>query len=201
MCKKDLKNGDFYNMKVKENRWNISDVFEVRISVDVWRRIKAAAEINGKTYTWITRYCLFQLIYKSDWRWTDQMELIHLDLKEQNVVEIHRHMLCLYGDDALNLRCAAAQLGLTINQLVRISIALYLIRVEKGIATKTDLFWYGIKLCKKLTYINRPLNLKQFSLDIRREILNFSKGDYWGLPDECPTFLEDRGSRLMEFME
>lgn len=68
----------------------------------------------------------------------------------RNEQTIHRHVVCLYGDDARFLALAAMTLRMSVSELIRIALWLYLPRLALGIHNRkyvsdAALFWRGIK--------------------------------------------------------
>ncbi|GAB4438400.1 MAG: hypothetical protein OHK0011_21220 [Turneriella sp.] len=65
-------------------------------------------------------------------------------------MNMHRHMICLYGEDEKLIRLAAMELGLTISAFVRLALELYLdtLAMEKHSTlrvTEADLNAEGIR--------------------------------------------------------
>ena len=40
----------------------IKNIWEVILAPDVWERIRKAKKLSRTTYSWVVRYCLFQLL-------------------------------------------------------------------------------------------------------------------------------------------
>ncbi|MDH5718526.1 MAG: hypothetical protein OEZ22_12945 [Spirochaetia bacterium] len=156
----------------------IKNIWEVHIDLSVWENIKIAAKIHNKSYSWIVRYCVFQLANKKNLRWTKKMQNINKDLKLISVNEKHRHQLCLYGDDEIFLRTAALILGISISQLIRISIAMFLKRFLTKKVSKENLFWYGIKIFARINKF-RSLKENYIAMDFQSYKI-FLPSDYWG---------------------
>ncbi|MDH5721392.1 MAG: hypothetical protein OEZ13_12365 [Spirochaetia bacterium] len=51
----------------------IKNVWEVHLDMSIWKKIKIAAQIHSKTYSWIVRYCVFQLTNKKNLFWNNEM--------------------------------------------------------------------------------------------------------------------------------
>ena len=72
-----------------------------------------------------------------------------MDKLERSQHEQHRHMLCLYGQDADMLRFAAIRLRISVSALIRLSLRLYLKRLAMKFHSKridyNYIFWRGIK--------------------------------------------------------
>jgi len=174
--------GYYINMKCKKQlHWakiEIKNVWEVHLDSSIWEKIVLAAEIHSKTYSWIVRYCVFQLTNQKKIIWTKRIMKIHDNYKNSEFKNKHRHMLCLYGDDEVLLRNSALILGISVSQLIRISIALYLSRLLKKQVSKEDLFWYGIKLFSSISNF-RSLKNNFIAMDFHSH-KPFSPNEYWG---------------------
>lgn len=112
-----------------ENRpVQISNLLEVRLAPAHWHRIRTVAGQRRRTYSTITRYCALRLARKVSLRWTARLEAATARVRQgiECSRDLHRHMMCLYGDDEKLIRLAAMDLGLTISAFVRLAIELYL---------------------------------------------------------------------------
>lgn len=130
----------------------ISNLLEVRLAPYQWNRIKLCAWRRRRTYSTITRYCVLRLARKCSLRWTMKLQTATESVREGlNIAQdMHRHMMCLYGDDEKLIRLAAMDLGLTMAAFIRLAIELYLpaLAMEKRsnrVITDTDLTWEGIR--------------------------------------------------------
>lgn len=68
---------------------------------------------------------------------------------------MHRHMMCLYGDDEKIIRLAAMELGLTISAFVRLAIELYLqtlamVKHNPYAVSHDDLTWEGVRFTESI---------------------------------------------------
>ena len=142
----------------------ISDIWEIRMPRALWLKVVRASQQRQVTLSRITRFCAFQLAEKQELpgylnlcksRNRDRTEL-------RDSVEIHRHLVCLYGQDAELLRLAALRLGVSVSVLIRIAIRLYIDRLALDIhsrrfVTDDELFIWGIKrwFCIQTTALNR----------------------------------------------
>ncbi len=106
----------------------ISHVLELRLAPGQWNCIKYLAWQRRRTYSTITRYCVLRLARKCSLRWTPKFHEaaagVHRGLEIAH--ELHRHMMCLYGEDEKIIRLAAMDLGLTMTAFVRMALELYL---------------------------------------------------------------------------
>ncbi|GAB4436799.1 MAG: hypothetical protein OHK0011_19890 [Turneriella sp.] len=107
---------------------HISNLIEIRLAPAQWNRIKAAARKRHRTYSTISRYCVLRLARKCSLRWTKRLEKTRREVEKGLPVapDLHRHMMCLYGDDEKIIRLAAMDLGLTMTAFARLAIELYL---------------------------------------------------------------------------
>ncbi|MDH5717592.1 MAG: hypothetical protein OEZ22_08120 [Spirochaetia bacterium] len=156
----------------------IKNIWEVHIDLSTWKNIKLAANMHNKSYSWIVRYCVFRLTNKKNLIMTNTIKKKNELLKRLKNNKKHRHLLCLYGDDELLLRNSALLLGISVSQLIRISITMFLGKILNKKVSKEDLFWYGIKIFAKI---------KIFRSDKRNSIVmefhNYKKfliENYWG---------------------
>ncbi len=135
----------------------ITHLLEVRLAPIHWNRIKLAAWQRRRTYSTITRYCTLRLARKCSLRWTPKLCQVTRRVKQGLAMaqDIHRHMMCLYGEDEKIIRLAAIELGLTITAFVRLAIELYLptLVMEKRnqrLVSNNDLTWEGIRLIESI---------------------------------------------------
>ncbi|MDH5717053.1 MAG: hypothetical protein OEZ22_05390 [Spirochaetia bacterium] len=165
----------------KQPHWakeEIKNVWDVHLNVHVWENIIIAAEIHSRSFSWIVRYCVFQLLLKKNIRWTNNLKIIHENIKKNISEKTHRHQLCLYGQDELLLRNTAIQLRISVSQLIRISIAMFLDRLLKKKVSKENFFWYGIKIIFEINDF-RSMKNNILAMDFRSFKL-FSVNQYWG---------------------
>lgn len=156
----------------RKNVYLVEAVLEVRICPDLWEEVCRAAEMRGRSYSWVVRYCLFRLIKRKSakafigfagnprrgifcmapQRFSSYNEMAWARRGGSNK---HRHRLCLYGEDELYIRAVAASLRCTMTHLVRLALLRYLgslFRVEPlGRDGRLPLspwffYWLGIKL-------------------------------------------------------
>ncbi len=130
----------------------ITELWEVRVPRSLWLRIKAIALQKKVTFSQITRYCSFVLAERSSLRMSRALQkLVMADRMAYREAEnLHRHMVCFYGEDVRILRLAAMQLGVTVSCLIRVALHIYLrhFDMEKHNhrnPTDVALFWRGIK--------------------------------------------------------
>jgi len=129
----------------------INEIWEVRIPIRLWTEIKKCAQKRKCTLSTITRFCAFALAERSSLKWRNKLWMLHeLDKREYRHSVAHRHLMCLYGDDAKMLRLAAVELGISVSALIRLALRLYLRHIamenqSKRQITSTDIFWKAIK--------------------------------------------------------
>lgn len=136
---------------------HITHLLEVRLAPLHWNRIKLAALRRRRTYSTVTRYCMMRLARKCSLRWTPKLRRIEIDVKQglAEAVEMHRHMMCLYGEDEKIVRLAAMELGITMTAFVRLAIELYLgtlamEKQNKRVVTNAQLTWEGIRFVENV---------------------------------------------------
>jgi hypothetical protein len=135
----------------------ITRLLEVRLAPIHWNRIKLASWQRRRTYSTITRYCTLRLARKCSLRWTPKLRQVAVGVRQGLAIakDMHRHMMCLYGEDEKLIRLAAMELGLTITAFVRLAIELYLstLVMEKHnqrLITNAELTWEGIRIIENV---------------------------------------------------
>jgi hypothetical protein len=129
----------------------ISELWEVRMPMALWRKLCQTAQSRGTSFSWISRFCAFALAERNRLSWRRKfLELRDIDLQEYSAGNHHRHMVCLYGEDARMLRLAALQWGISVSALIRLSLRFYLRYFDMDVHSKryvsdACLFWKGIK--------------------------------------------------------
>jgi len=116
----------------------ITNILEVHLDKKQWQSIAAIARKRRKTFSTVTRFCVLRLARKTHLAWTSRLQKCHSDARlrfsrAKSMAEIHRHRMCLYGEDEKLIRLAAMDLGLTLSGFIRLAIELYLtmLAVEK----------------------------------------------------------------------
>ena len=106
----------------------ISHLIEVRLPPGYWNRIKLFAWLRHRTYSTISRYCVLRLARKCSLHWTPKLRMAAASVQNEldSAKELHRHLMCLYGEDEKIIRLAALELGLTLTGFIRLAIELYL---------------------------------------------------------------------------
>ncbi len=160
---------------------HITSLLEVRLAPIHWNRIKLCAWRRGRTYSTITRYCVLTLARKCALQWTPKLRTastsvrVGLDMAQN----MHRHMMCLYGEDEKLIRLAAMDLGITLTAFVRLAIELYLpfLAMEKRsrrTINDADLTWEGIRFIESMQIfgvnggpwpVARDLSCHRFDID------------------------------------
>lgn len=110
----------------------INDIWEVQLSYKLWNRLMSLAKSRTCTYSTITRFCAFRLAEPEQLRNFRLFTRVISDIKKDTASTpiLHRHMLCLYGEDVKLLRLAAMRLNLTVSAFIRLALWLYLPRLE-----------------------------------------------------------------------
>jgi len=158
-------------MRAQPNKLKVTEQLEIRIRIEHWQNIVQMAKKHRITFTWVTRLCLFRLLDK--WKNLDK-EILLANLEEKEAMQkskekcerLHRHILCLYGDE-IRVRFLAAKLGLTITQLVRIAIILFIASLVDPIE-RAELVKQGVKVVASVMEFHDNYT-KVF----------FVEGDYW----------------------
>ncbi len=152
----------------------IKSVLEIRLCEDIWNRVQGASALTGKSYSWVVRYAVFRLIRRARLRdyigyagnpaFCDSHGKLFrphpLNRKvwarrSESGIK-HRHRLCLYGEDELFIRLAAARLGCTMTHLVRLALEKYLaIFIDAWVHSRSGIvffYWLGIKIFKGVEF-------------------------------------------------
>ncbi len=140
-----------------ENRpVQIRELWEVHLSVETWQQIRTISRKRKTSCSALVRYCVFRLISAENLRWNALYEKAHRAGSGRGT-HYHRHLLCLYGEDVVQLRLAAMQLRITVSALVRLALKLYLPRLAMEIHSRKyvsdeKLFWHGTKFWQKIHF-------------------------------------------------
>jgi len=159
-------------MLVQKNKLKITEVFEISLRIDQWQKIGRLAKKHKITFSWVvTRLCLFKLLAQyndipRDIQLANASEKSELKKSKEKSESPHRHMLCLYGQDSIRIRFLAAYLGMTITQLVRVALFLFLEKLG-NLHDKEALVLRGIKLIavvmeNRHSYTKVPFELKDY---------------------------------------
>jgi len=173
----------------------IESILEIRLNEKTWNEITKVAKVKKKSYSWIVRYTVFRLINRKDpvkyiQGWDSNIRQIKFfklneKIKKDNLAisetcsEMHRHKLCLYGEDELLIRLCAAMLNCSMTHLVRLALEWYLSELGRVMPGKPGQFhqsafyWLGIKLFK-------AVDLHSFNVsDKQLKLIRYEMSDYW----------------------
>lgn len=156
----------------------IAEVWEVRLPTRLMDTLRKIAGQRGKTLSTITRFCSLPLADRTKLRWLRHMRSLQkLDKQEYSQGRHHRHLVCLYGDDALLLRLAALRLRISVSAFIRLALRLYLNSIamenqSKRKVTDDMLYWLGIKRWCRIP-------LEATAIPIRRRYLFLSFPPEW----------------------
>jgi len=143
----------------------ITNLIEVHLPAEQWRAIVKLARARGWTFSMMTRFCVLRLASKTASKtgieWTPRLREVHDKAKLRISIaraegQVHRHMLCLYGDDEKLIRVAAMDLGITMSAFIRLALQLYLhlLAMEKHskwYVTDAHLVENSIRLVEQMT--------------------------------------------------
>lgn len=159
--------GYYYSMenygkhRYKRSKVAIDNVLEIRVDNEVWKRIMLVSEAKKKSYSWVVRYCLFRLIKRN--LPTKRAPSRNFPGMGATSTPLHRHRLCLYGNDELYIRMTAALHKITMTSLVRWALLSHLSRLERtlhrfdGRFHELSLYWLGIKHYTDVDFHTVPL--------------------------------------------
>ena len=117
-----------------------------------WQKLTLIAKQRKVSYSTVARYCVFRLIEQKELKmneaWLDLHAQNRASLAEENA--IHRHLVCLYGEDVVMLRLAAIRLRISVSALIRLALVLYLPTLamenhSSRTVNSEELFYLGIK--------------------------------------------------------
>jgi hypothetical protein len=139
----------------------IANLIEVHLPAQQWRAIVQLARKRGWTFSMMSRFCVLRLAGKTRLEWTTRLREAHDEAKLRISIaraagEVHRHLMCLYGDDEKLIRVAAMDLGITLSAFVRLALELYLnfLAMEKHskwYVTDAHLVENSIRLVEQMT--------------------------------------------------
>jgi hypothetical protein len=139
----------------------IANLIEVHLAAEQWQAIVQLARTRQWTFSMMTRFCVLRLANKTRIEWTARLQEAHGKAKLRISIakaegEIHRHLMCLYGDDEKLIRVAAMDLGITMSAFVRLALELYLhlLAMEKHskwYVTDAHLIENAIRLVEHMT--------------------------------------------------
>ncbi|MBV6493373.1 MAG: hypothetical protein LDLANPLL_01389 [Turneriella sp.] len=162
----------------------IANILEVHVSLLQWKRVVTLAVLRKKTFSTITRYCVLRLAKKENLHWTARMVEVHSKVRKeiQATDGIHRHVMCLYGEDEMLVRLAAMQLKITMSAFIRLALELFLqqLAMEKhsySAITDEQLKWQAIRFIKSAT--TQVQNLHTRPHIHRFKWRNFAMITYW----------------------
>ena len=150
------------------HRLPISNLWEVYLDGDLWERIKRVSARRNCSYSWITRYCAFRVARKKVVKFPRAMEKLSREVKEHYrktpmaTSGMHRHMMCLYGEDEKLLKVAAMELGMTVSHLIRVALYRNLPKLEKETFDWRFVYYYGTRICRfvhmsRQSFLSLPL--------------------------------------------
>lgn len=139
-------------MRAQPNLWFIDDIFEIRLLEADWQRVKQTAMQREISYSWVVRICIFAMISKHrkkiDYQFTQKSLALKQEYKFQRGKSFHRHLLCLYGDDAHCIRLEASRLGITVSHFIRLALREFLDKID--VMSTYDLVMKGVKINRKI---------------------------------------------------
>ncbi|HRP69571.1 MAG TPA: hypothetical protein PLY93_08570 [Turneriella sp.] len=162
----------------------IMNILEVHLPPIQWERIVSLAVTRKKTFSTITRYCVLRLARKKNLCWNPVLITAHSKAKGgvQITDKVHRHVVCLYGEDEMLIRLAAMHLRITMSAFIRLSLELFLghLAMEKqgyNFVTDEQLKWQAIRFIERYT----PHTQNCFSRpdSIHFKWFNFALSSYW----------------------
>lgn len=132
--------------------------------MEVWSRVKIAAECSNKTFSWVVRWCVFTAL-RDDKKSTFSESVTEFHHRRNfgasKPGSHHRFQLCLYGEDQTFLKISAIELDVSLTSLILASIEQYLQQLIEEKVSDLDLRDYGIKIfakfqLKKDFFLNYP---------------------------------------------
>ncbi len=162
----------------------ITSVLEVHLAARRWVRIITLAAGRGQTLSTMTRFCVLRLARKINLRWTPVLVRAYgMTKKEMHRADgVHRHVMCLYGEDEMLIRLAAMRLRITMSAFIRLALELFLERLamekqSSRFITNENLKWQSIRFIEKV--VTHTQNLFARPDTHRFSWLNFAACTYW----------------------
>ncbi len=174
----------------KENKYSVSDIWEVRLEKSTILRLRKIAGLRRTTMSWLARYCIFRLIHKKKIHHEKFHDMVdEIRANSPPFRETGRFYICFYGEDILWVKMQSGILNVTVSMLVRVALERYLSSLENEARVPYwRLFWYGLK-CNQSVQIERHRRHRSFV----QEFLNsksYNLSDYWKIPQgHLPSFL------------
>jgi hypothetical protein len=141
----------------------IANVIEVHLDAEQWRILVKLARHRRRTFSTLTRFCVLRLANRRELFWTKRLERAQKQARLRISIaraegKIHRHPMCLYGDDEKLIRVAAMDLGITMSAFVRLALELYLDMLamekqSKPYVTDAHLTENAIRLVQTITIL------------------------------------------------
>ena len=180
---------------LKHRPTKIRDVWEVRISQSIWKRIRTCSAKYRVSFTCVTRYCVFRLAEKGIQLRSRRFGRVLSQLRSCHEGDqvLHRHMVCFYGEDVKLVRLAAMEMGVSVSMFIRLALALYLPGFEmefhnKKAVNAAVLFWRGIKRWVEVAHHK----INNFGIPTFRHYTfsSFPPDNWWGCysPDDPVAF-------------
>lgn len=176
-----------YSGNIYKQSFRIRSVLEIRLCRETWSKVQYVSALSGCSYSWVVRYAVNRFIYRKNFhRYVTRradFQRLHDDAmaRRPHADKKHRHRLCLYGRDEMNLRLSAVELGCTMTHLVRMALDAYLERVfqrsiRQGMGRVEEWFWFwlGIKLHLDVEFASWDTNCKHFNFTRYRKGLYFT---------------------------
>ena len=104
----------------------ISNIWETIVDLNTWEQISLARKITRSTFSWVVRYCVFNLLHNPRKLETLAGEIPSMRCARANG---HRLKLCLYGEDENTLRLIAYKMQISVSSLIRLAIQLHIHRL------------------------------------------------------------------------
>lgn len=192
-------------MKVSQKPFNsesagveISGIVEVWLPQNLWQRVqklRLANSTNARlTFSWITRFALFQMLRVKDFEESQEFQTYKVEATQKidrASKGSHRHKLCLYGDDEIFLKGLSMRLRIPMSVLIRIALLWYLKFLEKGKMqlTEKNVSCYvqitftiirdlGTKIIKQMNFFGTSF-YPLFPASIGADIIFFTAEDFW----------------------
>jgi len=169
-------------------------ILEVRLPLETWEKIVRIATVKKRSYSWVVRYCVFRLIKRKDpfmyitnhvlepgkhdkWK---KFRTLHSRVEQQaSAGNLHRHKLCLYGEDEMFIRITAGLMRCTMTYLIRLALEWYLDELQRLSSERPSRFhshafyWLGIKLYGG---VDLPTSIPEERILLLRR---FRETEYW----------------------
>jgi hypothetical protein len=74
----------------------IANLWEVHLEKEIWERLRQAAYLKKCSFSWISRYCVFRILRRKNFKISHAMEILSKEVKKNHHSSITTHFLIIY---------------------------------------------------------------------------------------------------------